>query len=154
MENYPHLSIEVVWEDSDLEKLLISASNGRYSGIAQVYFGRGDIKDLADRIRGFPQAVSQEVIFSGGAEDSDGFARLVFSCVDGVGHTIVKVSLAEVFQEYARPTMRGRVELELLFEPLALDEFARDLQQMARRKVTRALLRGNDAQQTLGADSP
>ena len=145
MENNPHLSIELVWEDSELEELHISASNGRYSGIAQVYFALGDIEDLANRIRGFPQAVSQEVIFSGGAEDSDSFVRLVFRCVDGVGHTVVKVSLVEVFREYAGPTIRGRVEFELLFEPLALDEFSRDLEQMAKRRIPRALLRGIDA---------
>ena len=153
MENKPHLSIELVWEDSDLEELLISASNGRYSGMAQVYFALGDIEDLANRIRGFPLTLSHEVIFSGGAEDSDSFARLVFRCVDGVGHTLVKVNLAEVFQEYARPTLRGRVELELLFEPLALDEFSRDLDQMARRRIPRAQLRGTDAQHALEADA-
>ena len=142
MENYPHLAIELVWEDSDLEELLISASNERYAGTAQVYFALGDMKDLAEAIRDFPRTVSQEVIFSGGTEDSDRFARLVFKCFDGVGHTLVRICLAEVFQEYARPELRGRVEFDLLFEALALDEFVRNLELVAARKLARALLRG------------
>jgi hypothetical protein len=91
---------------------------------------------------------------SAGAEESDSFAKLVFKCVDGVGHTIVKVTLAEAFQEYSKPTIRGRVEFEIAFEPLALDEFSRDLELLAIRRIPRALLRGTDAQQALGADSP
>jgi hypothetical protein len=153
MESNSQLSIELVWEDDDLEELLILASNGRYSGLARVYFGKGDIKDLAERIRGFPLALSHQLIFSAGNEESDSFAKLVFQCIDGVGRTMVRVSLAEAFQQDRAPTIKGHVELDLLFEPVALDQFARELDQMAIRRSSRAVLRGTDAQQALGADS-
>jgi hypothetical protein len=147
------LAIELVWEDQDLEELLISASNGRFSGIAQVYFGHGEIEDFANRIRGFPRELSHRVIF--GNKQSDSCAELTFYCVDGVGHTMVKVSLGEEFQVYGRPITCGRVEFEMLFEPLALDSFWQELNQIAMRRSRRAVLPGiDDAQQALGADSP
>jgi hypothetical protein len=147
------LSIELVWEDNDLEELLISASNGRFSGTAQVYFGHGEVEDFANRIRGFPLELSHRVIF--GNEQSDSSAELVFHCADGAGHTMVIISLAEEFQVYGRPVTRGRVEFEMLFEPLALDSFWQELNKMAMRRGRRAVLHGiDDAQPALGADSP
>jgi hypothetical protein len=55
MESNPQLSIELVWEDVDLEELRISAYNGCYSGTAKAYFAQGDVGVLADSIRGFPK---------------------------------------------------------------------------------------------------
>jgi hypothetical protein len=142
MEGYPQLSIELIWEDVDLEELRISAQNGGYCGTAKVYFAQGDVGVLADAIRGFPKTVSQQEIFEGGSEEIGSLARLVFSCTDGSGHPAVTVSLAESVNVNARPLLLNRVELELQFEPYALDEFSRELESMARRATTRAVLRG------------
>jgi hypothetical protein len=38
MESNPQLSIDLVWEDVDLEELCISAHNGCYCGTAKAYF--------------------------------------------------------------------------------------------------------------------
>jgi hypothetical protein len=103
MEDSPHLAIELVWEDSDLEELSITAANGRYRGSAKVYFAQGDVQVLANSIRGFPKANSQREVFSGGREDNDlSFAKLVFHCVDGAGHAVVDVTLAESLVHHAR----------------------------------------------------
>ena len=139
MESNPHLSIELVWEDNDLEELLIAAHNGRYCGTAKVYFGQGAVGDLAESIRGFPKTVSQQEIFEG---SSGPVAKLVFRCTDGVGHPVVIVSLVESVDEGARSSVMNRVELELRFEPYALDEFCRELELIARRESKRAVLRG------------
>ena len=139
MESNPQLSIELVWEDNDLEELLISAHNGRYCGTAKVYFGQGDIGLLAASIRGFPKTVSQQETFEG---SSGSVAKLVFRCIDGSGHPVVIVSLVECVDESARPSVMNRVELELRFEPYALDEFCRELELIARRESKRAVLRG------------
>jgi len=147
MENSPHLTIELVWEDTDLEELSISADNGRYSGTAKVYFAQGDVQLLANSIRGFPKTNSHREVFSGGREDDDdlSFAKLVFHCVDGAGHAVVDVTLAESLVHHARPSTRNRAELELRFEPLALDEFCRELYAIARRTTNQAVLRGTAA---------
>jgi hypothetical protein len=142
MESDPQLSIELVWEDVDLEELCISAHNGGYCGTAKVYFAQGDVGVLADSIRGFPKTVSQQEIFEGGSEEIGSLAKLVFRCTDGSGHPAVTVSLAESINENVRPPLLNRVELELRFEPYALDEFCRELESVARRASNRAVLRG------------
>ncbi len=139
MESNPHLTIELIWEDSDLEELRITAQNSRYCGTADVYFGQGDVAALAESIRGFPKTVSQQETFEG---SSGSLAKLVFQCIDGSGHPVVMVSLAESVNDNSRPLTMNRVEMELRFEPSALDEFCRELESIARRESRRALLRG------------
>jgi len=142
MEETPYLTIELVWEDADLEELSISASNGYFSGTAKVYFGQGEVELLANSLRGFPKTTSQLEIFTGGNETKYSFAKLVFRCADGAGHPVVDVKLAESMFHNGRQSRNNCVELELQFEPLALDEFCRELDSVARRKSTRAMLRG------------
>ena len=142
MQETPHLTIELVWEDSDLEELSISASNGQFSGTAKVYFALGDVQLLADSIRGFPKTTSQQETFVGGNESKYPFAKLVFRCRDGTGHPVVDVKLAESLFHHGRPSRKNSVELDLPFEPLALDKFCRELDLVAQRKANRAVLRG------------
>jgi hypothetical protein len=137
------LTIELVWEDADLEQLTIVADNGHYRGAASAYFGRGDTGTMASALRGFPKSTSQREIFSGGSEDGDlSFAQLVFYCTDDAGHTAVDVTLSECLFDQGRRAKRNRVELLLSFEPGALDTFCRELDAIARRSQTRAVLAG------------
>jgi hypothetical protein len=141
MERSPQLSVELVWEDSDLEELCISADNGQYSGVTNVYFGQGECGALAQSLQGFPKSISQEEIFEGGSDDGP-FGKLFFRCIDGSGHTIVRVTLQELVAFNLRSVIPNRVELEFQFEASALDEFCAELQAVARRERRRAVLKG------------
>ena len=142
MKDFPNLTIELVWEDKELEELLVSAYNGRYSGASSVYFAQGDVQRLANLIRGFPKTTSQLETFIGGNETDYPFAELVFRCADGAGHPTVHVSLAETVYHNGRPLTENRVELELPCEAAALDSFCEELDQVAHRQTNRAVLRG------------
>lgn len=105
-------------------------------------FRPGRRASLVESIRGFPRTISQQEVFEGGSEEMGSLARLIFRCTDGSGHPAVAVSLAEPVNVNARPHVLNRVELELQFEPYALDEFCRELELIARRSGKRAVLRG------------
>ena len=93
--------------------------------------------------RGFPKSISQREIFSGGNEDGDNsFARLVFYCLDDAGHTAIDLTLSECLFHQGRRSRRNRVELLFRFEPGALDTFCDELDAIARRTKTCALLLG------------
>jgi hypothetical protein len=144
MKRTPQLSIELIWEDNDLEELCMAADNGEFSGLTKVYFSQGEVGMLAESIRGFPKSISQQVVFEGGSEDGS-LARLVFRCIDGSGHAAVRVTFVEFAAINDRAPIMNRVELELRFEALALDEFCRELQLVARREKKLAELRGTAA---------
>src|SRR5688572_5332651 len=140
MEHSPRLTVELVWEDTDLEELAIVADNGQYRGVATVYFGRGDVAVMANALRGFPKSTSQREIFSGGSEVGDNsFAQLVFYCTDDLGHTAIDVTLSQCFFHQGRRSKRNSVELQLPFEPAALDTFCYELDAIARRLKTSAV---------------
>lgn len=48
MRTAPKLSIELIWEDVDVEELCITASNGEFCGSARVYFARGDVAGVPE----------------------------------------------------------------------------------------------------------
>jgi hypothetical protein len=141
MNTDPHLSIELVWEDFDLEQLGITAGNGAYCGSAKVYFSHGEIGALAEKIRGFPKTASQVESFGGGSDDGPR-ARLTFRCVDHLGHAVVRVSLADFAYASEQPPIMDDVNLELRFDAAALDEFCKELEAVAMRTRKRAVLRG------------
>jgi hypothetical protein len=144
MGDTPHLAIQFLWEDSNLEQLRISADNGRYSGTAKVYFSQGELRDFLHSIRGFPKHVAQTELFAGGSEETFPFARLEFHCTDGAGHSAVDVALGETVVTGRSPT-RNRVSLRLEFEPNAVDEFCKELEEVVGRRTGRATLAGKAA---------
>lgn len=137
----PTLSIELIWEDVDLEQLCITASNGEYCGSARVYFAQGGLAALAATIQGFPKAVSQVEVFEGGY-DGGPRAKLVFRCIDQLGHAVVRVSLTEFAYDNAQFQNMNDVNLEMPFEASALDQFCKELEAVAKRARKRAILRG------------
>jgi len=144
MESDPELSIELIWEDVDLEELCITASNGEYCGSARVYFGLGDIAALAETLRGFPKAVSQVEVFEGG-QDAGPRAKPVFRCIDQLGHAGVIVSLVEFAYDNAQLPIMNDVNLEMRFEASALDQFCKELEGVGKRARKLAILRGSTA---------
>jgi hypothetical protein len=141
VETDPKLSIELIWEDVDLEELCITASNGEYCGRARVYFTQGDIAALAENIQGFPKAVSQVEVFEGGQDDGPR-AKLVFRCIDELGHAAVRVSLVEFAYDNAQLPIMNDVNLEMRFEASALDQFCKELEGVGKRARKIAILRG------------
>ena len=141
METDPKLSIELIWEDADLEELFITASNGEFCGSARVYFAQGDIAALAKTIHAFPKAVSQVEVFEGGTDDGPR-AKLVFRCMDQLGHTVVRVSLAEFAYDRLQLPIMNDVNFELRFDASALDQFCKELERVGKRARTLAVLRG------------
>ena len=141
MESDPKLSIELIWEDVDLEELCITASNGEYCGRARVYFAQGDIAALAQSIQGFPKAVSQVEVFEGGQGDGPR-AKLVFRCIDQLCHPVVRVSLVEFACNNAQLPIMNDVNLEMRFEASALDQFCKELEGVGKRGRKLAILRG------------
>lgn len=141
MESDPKLSIELIWEDVELEELCITASNGEYCGTARVYFARGDVAALAQTIEGFPKALSQVEVFEGGFDDGPR-AKLVFRCIDQKGHAVVRVSLSESAYDNVQPPNMNDVTLEMRFDAAALDQFCKELEAVGKRARKLAILRG------------
>lgn len=134
------LRLEIIWKDDDMVELQAFASNGRYSGTTEIYTTSEHLLELANSIQGFPKRVEDAVEFRAGETDSYAFLSLRFYCIDGAGHTAVLVSMEENVPNDFRPAEKDRVCLELEYEPGCIDQFQKDIFQMALNKTGFALL--------------
>ena len=52
--NQNNLKFEVIWKDDDMFEMRISANNGRYSGITEVYEVSNSLLGFVNELNGFP----------------------------------------------------------------------------------------------------
>ncbi len=116
------ITIKILWFDSDVLQLLVTATSARFSGYAELYAGHRIFSDLASMFRGFPTSPTDTRETELGTFDSafaGGGARFRLS-TDATGHTEIEVTMRS-------DTMaRGRTETAnfiVQVEPNAIDDF-------------------------------
>jgi hypothetical protein len=50
------LKLEPVWSGNDIVEIVLTASNGQFSGRANIYIFHGELSDAADTLTGFPNS--------------------------------------------------------------------------------------------------
>jgi hypothetical protein len=143
------LQIAMSWFDEDVVELLVNASNGTFSGAAQVYERHSAPAQLAEGLRGFPETVADIREFVLGTFRPDlagGGARLRFRCVDAVGHAIVEVEIR------ADPQRRGHqtAAFAMPIEAAAIDVFVEQLGSMELEQDSHATLRTTEDRVSMG----
>jgi hypothetical protein len=136
------IQFRVVYSDSDLLKLRISASNGQFAGVADVYVGRGYMDETAGKLKDFPRNPSdvREAIFSSfGPASAGGAVSMRFYCDDGAGHAWVD---SKIESEDVIAGTRQTVLLTLAIEPAAMDTFLQELPRLETDTASITNLRG------------
>jgi hypothetical protein len=132
----------VIWKDEDMFQLSVSAWNGAFAGVAEVYEGIGQLDEIADHLRGFPANPSdvREVVFGSLEEKyAGGGVSMRFHCVDGAGHTYVESRID------SKTVMGGTsqsVTLAMSVEATAVDSFISELRRLEKVGSGLAHLRG------------
>ena len=128
---------QVIWVDSDLIQLRISAWNGKFGGAADVYEAIGDLEKAAAQLRGFPRDPSDRRELTFGNFDrkcAGGGIKMRFHCIGGAGHSNLEATIDSNCKS------AGTVQTAVLsnaVEASAIDEFVRELHTLeANRKGT------------------
>lgn len=133
---------EVIYKDSDLLQIRISAWNGAFGGAADVYVGIGVLEETAAKLKGFPNnpADSREVTLGAfGPQSAGGGVNMRFYCVDASGHAYVEARMeSDTLPE--KPVQS--VTLSLPIEAAAVDSFVRELRLLGLQKTGVARLAG------------
>ena len=90
------IQLTVEWLDDNLVGLRIRASNGSFSGVADVVVAADFARHLAETVVGFPRAAADRRSAELGTFDPEyagGGVRLDFHTIDGAGHAVVDVVL-------------------------------------------------------------
>jgi len=132
---HPAITVSAVWEDDDLFEISIRASNRKFCGEARCYTTRDEIRKLSEAIDRFPQSTADEVRFSTYSSDNFSYFTFHFLCIDGLGHVVVRVKIADiVMYSNARPD-NNIAEFDLAVEPAAIDTFSSELSKLSKANI-------------------
>jgi len=124
------LKLEVIWKDDDMFELQISVDNGRYSGQTEVYETKDSSLPFANSLKGYPNGV-ESLIHRCGKKDSYAYFEMKFYQIGSTGIVGVQISIEENVPTEYREEEKDKLKLELIVEPNAIDEFQKELVNLA-----------------------
>ena len=130
------IEFEIVWFDQDVVELRVNSSNGRFSGQAKLYLGRGRLSETADRLQGFPSNSTDSRDFELGTfnpNHAGGGVQMHFYCLDMAGHAAVDVKLRSDACKTVGEV--GSVALRIPVEAAAIDSFAVQIRAMDEEQI-------------------
>jgi len=133
---------QLIWHDNDVLNLRVSAWNGAFGGVAEVYEAIGDLQAAAALLRGFPNSPAdiREVVFGNfDRKFAAGGVRMRFHCIDGSGHAYVETTIDA---KYETGGTVQTVVLAMPVEAAAVDRFVEELQRLESDRSGTARLRG------------
>lgn len=98
------LRVEIIYADTDLNEIRVSAWNGSFGGATDIYVKIGGLTELAAKLAGFPRGPSDVREFTlgeFGREFEPGAVSMKFYCIDQAGHAYME-SRIEPSAESAR----------------------------------------------------
>lgn len=137
------LELKVIWRDDDMFELKVTASNGRYFGTTEIYDTSDSLTNFAKSLIGYP-ADNKELLHEAGQKNSYAYFGMKFYCIDNAGHVGVQVNLEENVATQYRKEEKDKLTLEILVEPNAIDNFQKQLLQLAIKQDGTATLYGRD----------
>ena len=129
------LSINVLWKDPDLMSCCVQASSERFTAATNIYLTSDCLQKLADAISGFPKSAQDLREWETKNYNS---IRLSLQCVDGSGHGIAVIELADHEDTQQSAMIRFPVTAA------EIDRFERALRAMTATEEGSAVL-GSDA---------
>ena len=137
------LELQIVWKDDDMFELKITASNARYYGTTEVYDTPESLTGFAQTLIDFPKD-NKKQIHEAGFKDGYSYFSMNFYCIDNVGHIGVEINLEDHVATEFRHEEKDKLKLEIIVEPSAIDNFQRELTQLATTQKGTAILYGRD----------
>lgn len=136
------LELEIVWKDDDMFELKVTASNGRYFGITEVYDTRESLLSFAQTLINFPKK-NKMTLHEAGRKDGYAYFSMRFYCIDNIGHIGLEVNLEDkVATEFRKE--KNKLKLEIIVEPSAIDNFQNALKNLVAKQKGFAILYGRD----------
>ncbi len=136
-----YLELKVIWKDDDMLELCVKVSNGRYSGITEVYDTSESLFNFAKKLDGYPKNI-HELYYEAGKKDSYSFFSMRFYKIDSAGHIGVEILLEENVSTEYRLEEKDKLKVEIIIVPSAIDDFQKELVNMAKNWEGVSILNG------------
>ena len=131
--NERYLKLEVLWKDEHMFELKVSANNGRYSGITEVYEVSDSLLGFVNELNGFPFG-KDKVAHSCGEKDSYSYFKMEFYKIGLTGKCGLQITMEENVATEYRKEEKDKLTMELIVEPNSIDIFCRELKILAEKE--------------------
>jgi hypothetical protein len=135
-----HLKLEHIWEDEWMIELRVSVDDGMFSGTTQIYSSWDALRDLRNRLKGYPRSTDDVVEETLGEPGGYSYLQLRFRCVDGLGHARAEVEMEKSQQQDRSEDFRPKVKLCIPFEAGMMDRFVSQIDALLAAKKGSAQL--------------
>lgn len=135
------LELEVIWKDDDMFELKVTASNGRYFGITEVYDTKESLLSFAQTLIDFPNT-NKTIFHEAGNKGGYAYFAMNLYCIDNLGHIGVEINLEDNVATEFRQEEKDKLKLEIIVEPSAIDNFQKALSRLATTQKGLAILYG------------
>lgn len=143
-DNKSFLQLKIIWKDDHMVELSVTATNGRYLGTTEVYDISQSLEDFAKSLVGYP-GKEKVLFFEAGQKNGYSYFGVKIYLINNSGHVGVEVNLEENKSEHnSRQAEKDKVKLEIIVEPSAIDNFQRELMQLAMKEEGTATLFGRN----------
>lgn len=128
-----NLRIELVWLDSDMVELQLSAISESFAGRTNFYAGYDELPGLAALLEGFPSSSADVRTFEFGRDGLPGYGRasVRLYCRDSSGHLVAEVSIATAPAGLNDVAEAAVVQVDTV--PADIDSFIEQLRSMGSR---------------------
>jgi hypothetical protein len=139
----PFLEFEIVWNDEDLQEVVVSASSGVFTGQVNLYAGWNELESIAESFRDFPRSRTDRRKIQLGQEELSGYgtAALTIYCTDSLGHVELEIAMRTNPSDSARGKESAVVVIPTVVGDL--DRFAAELRRINNQVGCHAVLRGS-----------
>ena len=138
-----YLELELIWKDDEMFELRVTASNGRYFGITEVYETSESLDHFAELLFGFPKN-NLTLFHEMDKKNSYAYFSMKYYCINNAGHLGIEINLEENVSTEYRNEEKDKLKLEIIVEPSAIDNFQKALKQLARNQEGKATLFGRN----------
>ena len=128
-----YLKLEVIWKDDDMFELQVSANNGRYFGMTEVYEQSESLLNFVKKLNSFPFA-KDRISHSCGEKDNYAYFEMEFYKIGLTGKCGLKIKMEENVATEYRKEEKDKVSMELIIEPNSIDIFCQELKNLAEKE--------------------
>ena len=137
------LELKSIWKDDDMFELKVTVSNNIFKGETEVYDQYEFISDFAEELLAFPKD-DKILFYEAGEKDSYSYFSMKYYPIDKSGHIGVEIYIESNVPTVYRPEEKNKLKVEIVVEPSAIDNFQKELFNLAKNENGTAILFGND----------
>lgn len=137
------LELKIIRKDDDIFELQVTASNGRFRGMTEIYETSESLEKFANSLLGFPKQ-NLTLFHEIGIKDGYSYFSMKYYCIENSEYLGIEIALEENVVTSHRNEEKDKLKLEIFIERAAIDNFQKELIELAKKQEGKAIIFGRN----------